>query len=109
MEELIPWLYLKGISTGDFTDALSALVGKEAPGLSAPTISRLKGIGEKELDQRQGRDLSQKQYMGTSKNSVFLQDQVHLGDGEMKNTTLWGIMNIFMYFIHDYGISYYLA
>jgi len=47
--------------------------------------------------------------MGTSKNSVFLQDQVHLGDGEMKNTTLWGIMNIFMYFIHDYGISYYLA
>jgi hypothetical protein len=47
--------------------------------------------------------------MGTSKNSVFLQDQVHLDDGEMKNTTLWGIMNIFMYFIHDYGISYYLA
>jgi transposase-like protein len=41
MEELIPWLYLKGISTGDFSEAL---VGKEAPGLSAPTISRLKTI-----------------------------------------------------------------
>jgi putative transposase len=36
MEQLIPWLYLKGISTGDFSDALGALVGKDAPGLSAP-------------------------------------------------------------------------
>jgi putative transposase len=44
MEELIPWLYLKGISTDDFTEALSALVGKDAPGLSAPIISRLKAI-----------------------------------------------------------------
>ena len=47
--------------------------------------------------------------MGTSKNSLFLQDQVHLGEGEIKNTTLWGIMNFFMYFIHGYGISYHLA
>ena len=39
MEELIPWLYLKGVSTGDFSDALAALVGKEAPGLSAPPQS----------------------------------------------------------------------
>ena len=36
MEQLIPWLYLKGVSTGDFSDALAALVGKDAPGLSAP-------------------------------------------------------------------------
>ena len=35
MEHLIPWLYLKGVSTGDFSDALAALVGKDAPGLSA--------------------------------------------------------------------------
>lgn len=40
MEQLILWLYLKGISTGDFNDALAALVNKNAPGVSAPTISR---------------------------------------------------------------------
>jgi len=42
IETLLPWLYLKGISTGDFADALAALVSKDAPGLSAGTISRLK-------------------------------------------------------------------
>ena len=42
LEVLLPLLYLKGISTGDFTDALSALLGPDAPGLSAKTISRLK-------------------------------------------------------------------
>ena len=42
LEELIPWLYLKGISTGGFQEALSALLGDGAKGLSANTISRLK-------------------------------------------------------------------
>jgi len=63
MEELIPWLYLKGISTGDFTEALSALVGKDAPGLSASTISRLKSIWQDDLEQWQKRDLSHKRYV----------------------------------------------
>jgi transposase-like protein len=63
MEELIPWLYLKGISTSDFTEALAALVGKDAPGLSAPTISRLKSIWQEDLDQWQKRDLSHKRYV----------------------------------------------
>jgi len=63
MEELIPWLYLKGISTGDFSEALSALVGKDAPGLSASTISRLKSIWEEDLEQWQKRDLSHKRYV----------------------------------------------
>jgi putative transposase len=63
MEELIPWLYLKGISTGDFTEALAALVGKGAPGLSASTISRLKSIWEEDLEQWQKRDLSHKRYV----------------------------------------------
>ncbi len=40
-EELLPWLYLKGISTCDFNEALQALVGPECPGLSASTITRL--------------------------------------------------------------------
>lgn len=51
MEELIPWLYLKGVSTGDFSDALTALVGRDAPGLSPATISRLKAIWQQDLDQ----------------------------------------------------------
>jgi putative transposase len=42
VEELLPWLYLKGVSTGDFSEALGALLGEKAPGLSANTISRLK-------------------------------------------------------------------
>jgi transposase-like protein len=41
IEELLPWLYLTGISTGDFNEALQALVGPECPGLSASTVTRL--------------------------------------------------------------------
>jgi transposase-like protein len=63
MEELMPWLYLKGISTGDFREALAALVGKDAPGLSAPTISRLKIIWQEDLEQWQKRDLSNKRFV----------------------------------------------
>ena len=44
LEDLLPWLYLKGISTGDFGEALAALLGSSAPGLSASTITRLKEV-----------------------------------------------------------------
>jgi len=63
IETLIPWLYLKGISTGDFSEALTALVGKDAPGLSASTISRLKSIWKDEYKQWLNRDLSGKHYV----------------------------------------------
>ena len=63
MEDLIPWLYLKGISTGDFSEALAALVGKDAPELSASTIIRLKAVWEEELEKWQKRDLSHKRYI----------------------------------------------
>jgi len=63
MEELIPWLYLKGISTNDFTEALAALLGRDSPGLSASTISRLKTIWQQDLDTWQKRDLSHKRYV----------------------------------------------
>ena len=63
IETLLPWLYLKGISTGDFTEAMTALLGKDAPGLSAATISRLKTIWQDEYKQWQQRDLSNKRYV----------------------------------------------
>jgi putative transposase len=63
MEELIPWLYLKGVSTADFTEALAALLGEDAPGLSASTISRLKTIWQEDLEEWQKRDLSFKRYV----------------------------------------------
>jgi len=63
LEELIPWLYLRGISTGDFTEALAALVGRDAPGLSASTISRLKESWQQELTAWEKRDLSSKRYV----------------------------------------------
>jgi putative transposase len=44
LEELLQWLYLKGVSTNDFATALTALLGPEAPGLSAATIIRLKEV-----------------------------------------------------------------
>ena len=63
IEELLPWLYLKGISTGDFCEALAALLGPEAPGLSASTIARLKEVWQGELEHWQRRDLSAKRYV----------------------------------------------
>ena len=63
MEELIPWLYLRGISTGDFQEALGALVEPDAPGLSANTISRLKADWIEEHHDWSRRDLSQKRYV----------------------------------------------
>jgi putative transposase len=62
-EELLPWLYLKGISSGDFAEALAALLGPDAPGLSAATISRLKEAWHGELAAWQRRDLTGKRYV----------------------------------------------
>ena len=50
VQELIPWLYLKGISTGDFSEALEALRGPDAPGLSATTVVRLKEVWRREYE-----------------------------------------------------------
>lgn len=63
IEELIPWLYLKGVSTGDFSDALQALVGEQARGLSANVVVRLKEQWSEEFENWSRRDLSGKQYV----------------------------------------------
>jgi transposase-like protein len=63
IEELIPWLYLKGISTGDFGEALQSLVGERAAGLSANVVCRLKEQWGGEYDEWMKRDLSDKHYV----------------------------------------------
>ena len=63
LEELIPWLYLKGISTGDFAEALQAILGPDAPNLSATTITRLKAVWEQDHDAWSRRSLAGKQYV----------------------------------------------
>jgi putative transposase len=63
IEELLPWLYLKGISTGDFHEALQALVGPECPGLSASTITRLLEGWRAEYHEWSKRSLQDKHYV----------------------------------------------
>jgi len=63
IEDLIPWLYLKGISTGDFPQALASLLGPDAAGLSATTVTRLKSHWEEEYGNWSKRSLEGKQYV----------------------------------------------
>ncbi|WP_419602452.1 IS256 family transposase [Thiolapillus sp.] len=63
VEELLPWLYLKGISTGDFGEALAALLGPDAEGLSSSTITRLKATWWEEYEAWRKRDLADKRYV----------------------------------------------
>jgi len=63
IDELIPWLYLKGVSTGEFTDALKALLGPDAPGLSASNIVRLKASWQQEWAAWSKRSLADKHYV----------------------------------------------
>jgi transposase-like protein len=63
VEELIPWLYLRGISTGDFTDALQSILGEGAPGLSASTVVRLKATWEAEHGEWEKRSHDGKRYV----------------------------------------------
>ena len=63
IEELLPWLYLRGISTGDYQEALVALFGEQAKGLSANTISRLKANWLAEHTKWRQRDLRGKRYV----------------------------------------------
>jgi transposase-like protein len=63
LEDLLPWLYLKGISTGDFSEALQALLGPDSPGLSASTITRLKAGWEQEYKDWSKRSLESRRYV----------------------------------------------
>jgi len=73
IETLLPILYLKGISTGDFSEALAALLGKDAAGLSASAIGRLKDGWQDEHAAWQQRDLSARRYVYVWADGIHLQ------------------------------------
>jgi len=90
IEELIPWLYLKGISTGDFSEALQALVGPEAQGLSPNVIVRLKEAWSQEYDAWMKRDLSGKQYVYVWADGIYA--NIRLEDAENSKQCLLVLM-----------------
>lgn len=73
LDVLLPALYLRGISTGDFQEVLTSLLGKNAPNLSPAVIARLKGEWEDEYKLWQKRDLSARRYVYVWADGVYLQ------------------------------------
>ncbi|MBB1499796.1 IS256 family transposase [Paracoccus sp. MC1862] len=73
LDALLPVLYLRGVSTGDFQEALTALLGADAPNLSAGVISRLTAGWQEDYDRWQRRDLSARRYVYIWADGVYLQ------------------------------------
>jgi len=73
LDALLPVLYLRGISAGDFQEVLASLLGKDAPNLSPAVIARLKGEWEEEYRRWQKRDLSARRYVYVWADGVYLQ------------------------------------
>lgn len=71
IEELLPWLYLKGISTSDFNESLQSLLGAECPGLSASTITRLIQQWQEDYQDWSKRSLSDKRYVYVWADGVY--------------------------------------
>lgn len=78
INNLIPVLYLKGVSSGDFSEALTAILGENAPGLSAANICRLKEVWEAEFTEWSQRDLSGKRYVYIWADGIYF--NVRLGE-----------------------------
>ena len=104
VEELLPWLYLKGISTGDFSEALASLVGPDADGLSASTITRLKATWWDEYEAWRKRDLTGKRYVYIWADCVYFNPRldddrqcmlVIIGADEYGDKDVLGIMDGF--------------
>jgi putative transposase len=90
MEELIPWLYLKGVSTGDFAEALQALLGPQAKGLSATTITRLKAGWQEEYEGWSRRSLRTKRYVYLWADGVYF--NIRLASPENKRQCILVLM-----------------
>jgi len=73
LDALLPVLYLRGVSTGDFQDALAALLGRDAPNLSPSVVARLSAEWQAEYTHWQARDLSARRYLYVWADGVYLQ------------------------------------
>lgn len=78
IEQLLPWLYLKGVSTGGFAEALQSLLGPDAAGLSASTISRLVEAWQQEHDEWSTRSLEGREYVYVWADGIYF--NIRLGD-----------------------------
>ena len=76
LDALLPILYLRGVSTGDFQEALAALLGKDAPNLSPAVIARLTAEWQTEYDAWQKRELSARRYVYEWADGVYLQARI---------------------------------
>jgi putative transposase len=92
IEEFIPWLYLRGISTGDFSEALQTLLGEQAQGLSPNVIVRLKEQWTTEYEEWNRRDLTGKQYVYLWADGIYV--NVRLEDTENKRQCLLVVMGV---------------
>jgi len=90
IEEFIPWLYLKGISTGDFSEALQSLLGERAKGLSPNVIVRLKEQWTAEYEEWNRRDLTGKHYVYVWADGIYV--NVRLEDPENKQQCMLVLM-----------------
>ena len=90
IDELVPWLYLKGISTGDFPDALQALLGPDVEGLSVTNICRLKRVWEEEWKDWSRRDLSARHYVYVWADGIYF--NVRLEDAANKKQCILVLM-----------------
>jgi putative transposase len=78
----LPWLYLRGVSTGDMGDALSELLGEQAKGLSASVVSRLKAAWADEYEQWNKRDLSASRWVYWWADGIHTQARTEDSDGQ---------------------------
>lgn len=76
LDAVLPTLYLRGLSSGDFQEALEALVGKDAPSLSPQVISRLKAEWRAEYERWRKRDLSARRYVYFWADGIYLQGRM---------------------------------
>jgi putative transposase len=90
IEEFIPWLYLKGISTGDFSEALRSLLGEQAKGLSPNVVVRLKEQWTAEYEEWNRRDLTGKHYVYIWADGIHV--NVRLEDPENKRQCMLVVM-----------------
>ena len=90
IDELVPWLYLKGVSTGDFPEALQALLGPGVEGLSATNICRLKRVWEDEWKDWSHRDLADKKYVYVWADGIYF--NIRLADEANKKQCILVLM-----------------